>query len=132
MLIFHSHHYHCRPDSAHHFCETARHYFLLDAVFSDLSAITELFGQGLLAMDGGKLYGRGMAFPPRVGDDGSIAWSEGETNIREAIQIILKTQERERLNLPRFGAGLQRYLFEPNTVTTRFQIQDRITKALQQ
>jgi phage baseplate assembly protein W len=82
-------------------------------------------------MDGGKLYGRGMSFPPRVGDDGRIAWSEGETNIREMIQVILLTQERERLNLPTFGAGLQQYLFEPNTVTTRFQVQDRITKALQ-
>jgi phage baseplate assembly protein W len=47
------------------------------------------------------------------------------------IQVILRTQERERLNLPTFGAGLQQYLFEPNTVTTRFQVQDRITKALQ-
>jgi len=82
-------------------------------------------------MDGGKLYGRGMSFPPRVGEDGRIAWSEGETNIREMIQVILRTQERERLNLPTFGAGLQQYLFEPNTVTTRFQVQDRITKALQ-
>lgn len=82
-------------------------------------------------MDGGKLYGRGMSFPPRVGDDGRIAWSEGETNIREMIQVILRTQERERLNLPTFGAGLQQYLFEPNTVATRFQVQDRITKALQ-
>jgi phage baseplate assembly protein W len=82
-------------------------------------------------MDGGKLYGRGMSFPPRVGDDGRIAWSEGDTNIREMIQVILRTQERERLNLPTFGAGLQQYLFEPNTVATRFQVQDRITKALQ-
>jgi hypothetical protein len=82
-------------------------------------------------MDGGKLYGRSMSFPPRVGEDGRIVWSQGETNIREAIQIILRTEERERLNLPGFGAGLQRYLFEPNTVSTRFQIQDRITKSLQ-
>jgi len=82
-------------------------------------------------MDGGKLYGRGMSFPPRVGEDGRIAWSEGEINIREMIQVILRTQERERLNLPTFGAGLQQYLFEPNTVATRFQVQDRITKALQ-
>lgn len=82
-------------------------------------------------MDGGRLYGRGMSFPPRVGDDGRIALSEGETNIREMIQVILRTQERERLNLPNFGAGLQRYLFEPNTVATRFQIEDRITKSLQ-
>jgi len=82
-------------------------------------------------MDGGRLYGRGMSFPPRVGDDGRIAWSEGEINIREMIQVILRTQEKERLNLPTFGAGLQRYLFEPNTVATRFQIEDRITKSLQ-
>lgn len=83
-------------------------------------------------MDAGELYGRGMAFPPRVGADGRIAWSEGEVNIREAIEIVLRTDERERVNLPSFGAGLRRFLFEPNTVATRFQIEDRITKALQQ
>ena len=82
-------------------------------------------------MDGGQLYGRSLSFPPRVGHDGRMAWSEGAANIREAIQIILRTEEQERINLPSFGAGLQRYLFEPNTVTTRFQIQDRITRALQ-
>ncbi len=82
-------------------------------------------------MDGGQLYGRSMGFPPHVGSDGRIAWSEGETNIRESIHIILKTDQHERLNLPDFGAGLQRFLFEPNTVATRFQIQDRITKALE-
>jgi len=73
-----------------------------------------------------------MAFPPHVGADGHIAWSEGEVNIREAIEIVLRTEERERVNLPSFGAGLRRFLFEPNTVATRFQIEDRITKALQQ
>jgi uncharacterized protein len=82
-------------------------------------------------VDGGHLYGRSMSFPPRVGDDGRIAWSEGETNIREAIQIVLKTEAKERIKLPTFGAGLQRYLFEPNTVATQSQIKERITSALQ-
>ena len=82
-------------------------------------------------MDAGRLYGRGMAFPPHV-TDGRIAWSEGEANVRENIEIILRTEERERLNLPTFGGGLRRFLFEPNTVTTRFQIEDRIKRALQQ
>lgn len=82
-------------------------------------------------MDGGQLYGRSMSFPPRVGSDGRIAWSEGETNIRESIEVILQTAENERINLPGFGAGLQQLLFEPNTVTTQFQIEDRISKALQ-
>ena len=40
------------------------------------------------------------------------------------------TELRERLRLPDFGGGLRRFLFEPNTTTTRRQIQDRIVKAL--
>jgi phage baseplate assembly protein W len=82
-------------------------------------------------MDAGRIYGRGVAFPPHVGPDGHIAWSQGEANIRQAIEVILKTEERERLNLPSFGAGLRRFLFEPNTVATRHQIADRIQRALQ-
>jgi phage baseplate assembly protein W len=81
-------------------------------------------------MDAGRLLGRGISFPPRVGPDGRVAWSEGEDNIREGIRIILETNRNERLRLPEFGAGLSRYLFEPNTVATRHQLQDRILKAL--
>ena len=83
-------------------------------------------------MDDGRLFGRGLAFPPRVGSDGRVAWSEGEANVREAIQIILLTEWNERLMLPEFGGGLSGYLFEPNTVTTRRLIKDRIQRALEQ
>jgi phage baseplate assembly protein W len=34
------------------------------------------------------------------------------------------------LRLPDFGAGLRRFLFEPNTVATRHQIEQRILLAL--
>jgi len=78
----------------------------------------------------GRLLGRGMSFPPRVGADGRIVWSEGEQNIRESIQVVLKTELEERLRLPEFGAGLGRFLFEPNTTATRHVLQDRITRAL--
>lgn len=81
-------------------------------------------------MDAGLILGRGISFPPRVGSDGRVAWSEGDDNIREAIRVILETNRNERLRLPEFGAGLRRYLFEPNTVVTRHQIEDRILKAL--
>ncbi len=83
-------------------------------------------------MDAGQIYGRGMAFPPHVGADGRIAWSDGDRNIREAIEIILKTQAQERINLPSFGGGLRLFLFEPNTVATHHRIEDRITRALQE
>ena len=81
-------------------------------------------------MNVGQILGRGISFPPRVDPSGRLAWSEGEDNIRDAIHVILGTDRNERLRLPEFGAGLARYLFEPNTVVTRSQIQDRILKAL--
>ena len=81
---------------------------------------------------GGQIYGKGMSFPPRVGADGRVAWSEGEENVRESIKVILLTDQRERLRLPSFGGSLTLYLFEPNTVTTRQLIRDRITKELAQ
>ncbi len=82
-------------------------------------------------MDKARIFGKGISFPPRVGSDGRVAWSEGEENIRESIRIILLTELRERLRVPEFGGGLRQFLFEPNTVGTRHMIQDRITKALE-
>ena len=83
-------------------------------------------------IDAGKIFGRGIAFPPRIGPNGQVAWSEGQTNVRESIRIILMTELKERVRLPDFGGSLSLFLFEPNTVTTRHQISDRVQKALEQ
>jgi Bacteriophage baseplate protein W len=82
-----------------------------------------------VSADGARL-GRGISFPPRVGADGRVASSSGEDNIRECIEVVLRTEQRERIRLPEFGAGFGRLLFEPNTTTTRRALQDRIEKAL--
>ena len=76
------------------------------------------------------VFGRSLAFPPRVGGDGRFMWSEGEANIRESITVILKTEPGERVGVPDFGAGLGRYLFEPNTPATHARMQDVILRAL--
>jgi phage baseplate assembly protein W len=80
-------------------------------------------------MDAGQLFGRGIAFPPLV-RDGRVAWSEGEPNVRESIEIILRTDRDERVRRPEFGGGLRRYLFEPNDTATRRRLQERIEKSL--
>jgi phage baseplate assembly protein W len=82
--------------------------------------------------NGGRIFGKGISFPPRVGPDGRVMWSEGEINVRESVRVILLTEQRERLRLANFGGSLNLYLFEPNTVTTRQLIKDRITKELAQ
>lgn len=83
-------------------------------------------------LNAGKIFGRGIAFPPHIGPDGRVAWSEGETNVRESIRIILLTQMHERIRLPDFGSSLDHFLFEPNTVTTRHLLAECISKALKQ
>jgi phage baseplate assembly protein W len=85
-----------------------------------------------MAVDAGQLFGRGISFPPRVGPDGRVAVSEGPDNVREAIRVILTTERRERVMLADFGGGLNGFLFEPNTVTTRQAIADRVRRALTQ
>lgn len=76
------------------------------------------------------IFGRSMSFPPRVGADGRMVWSEGENGIRESIAVVLKTDPGERVGVPDFGAGLGQFLFEPNIASTHTQMQDVITRAL--
>ncbi len=83
-------------------------------------------------MDIGRIFGRGMSFPPRVGADGRVCWSAGEQNVRESIRIILMTEPNERIARPDFGGGLGQFLFEPNTVAIRRSLQERIQSAITQ
>jgi phage baseplate assembly protein W len=76
------------------------------------------------------ILGRSLSFPPRIGADGRFVWSQGEDNIRESIALILKTEEGERLMLGQFGAGLGRFLFEPNEPSTHTRIQHAIVTTL--
>ncbi len=80
--------------------------------------------------DSADLYGRSTAFPPRVAPNGQMLWSAGELNVRESICIILRTRPGERLLRPDFGCGLDRYLFEPNTIGTLRLIQEEVKRAL--
>jgi phage baseplate assembly protein W len=81
-------------------------------------------------MNPASIFGKSLSFPPRVGGDGRFVWSAGETNIRESIAVILKTQPGERVGVPEFGAGLARFLFEPNNAATHARVIDAVTRAL--
>jgi len=82
--------------------------------------------------DDGRLLGRGVSFPPRLGPDGRLAWSAGSQNVRESIEVILLTQPGERVELPTFGARLREFLFAPNTVATRRLVQEEVVRALRE
>ena len=83
-----------------------------------------------MSVDQGRLFGRGVAFPPRLGADGRWAWSEGPQNIRESIRVVLATERRERLRLPAFGTRLRAMLFQPNVPATHRLLEEDVRNAL--
>ncbi len=74
--------------------------------------------------------GSGWGFPVAVGPDGALPRVDGPAKVRQAILLILDTDPGERLMLPAFGAGLRRYLAEPNTVAVRALIKRDVELAL--
>jgi phage baseplate assembly protein W len=62
--------------------------------------------------------------------EGRLSYPSLEESVRQSIKIILQTNPGERLMRPGFGGSLERYLHEPNTLTTRRQIRDMITTSL--
>ena len=81
-------------------------------------------------MTAARIFGKGIAFPPRIDRSGRLAWSEGETNVEESLRVLLTTDPGERVNLPDYGAGLSRYLFQPNVASTHVQIRKSIQDAI--
>ncbi len=81
-------------------------------------------------MNAGRIFGRSVAFAPRVGPDGRVAFSEGEANVRESIRLILMTEPGERVMRQDFGAGLGRFLFEPNVPATHQRLRAEVQRAL--
>ncbi len=62
---------------------------------------------------------------------GQLHYPSLDESVRQSIKIILQTRPGERLMRPQFGGGLERFLHEPNSLTTRRQIRDLITESLQ-
>jgi phage baseplate assembly protein W len=72
----------------------------------------------------------GWPFLP-VPQAGQLSYPTLEQSVRDSIRVILMTRPGEQLMRPRYGAGLQNFLDEGNTVTLRSQIQSAIMQSLQ-
>lgn len=68
---------------------------------------------------------------PLPDEHGHLAFPGLQESVRQSIKIILSTRPGERIMRPAFGAGLENMLHQQNTLTTRRQIRDLITEALQ-
>ncbi len=73
---------------------------------------------------------RGFPLLPLPDAEGRLTWPDPARSVRQMIEVILRTAPGEQLMRPRFGAGLEALLHEPNTLTTRARAHDAITAAL--
>jgi phage baseplate assembly protein W len=58
------------------------------------------------------VLGRGWAYPLRIDGSGSFALSEGESNVEEAIRLILGTAQGERPMKPEYGCAIHDMIFD--------------------
>ncbi len=61
---------------------------------------------------------------------GQLAWPTLEQSVAQQIRIVLQTRPGEQLMRPAYGAGLENFLHEPNTLTTHRRIRDLIQVSL--
>jgi len=72
----------------------------------------------------------GWPFLPLPDETGQLAYPSLEQSVRQSIEVILRTRPGEQLMRPEFGAGLDLFLHEPNTMDTHRRIRDLIAGAL--
>jgi uncharacterized protein len=74
----------------------------------------------------------GWPLLPVPDSTGEMQWPNLEDSVRQSIEVILRTRPGEQLMHPRFGGGLERFVNEPNTLTTARRIRDTVTDSLKQ
>jgi phage baseplate assembly protein W len=76
------------------------------------------------------IVGRGWRFPPRLGRHGEISLVGGETEIEQAILIVLRTAPGQRAMRPEFGCELHDLVFMPNNSDTAGRVRRAVRQAL--
>ena len=62
--------------------------------------------------------GKGIMFPLRVNQSGSIALTTGADDLGSSIRMVLATAPGERLMRPQFGCRIWELMFEPINANT--------------
>ena len=77
-----------------------------------------------------EILGSGVAFPLQVDRRGGIALAHDETDVDQAIQLILGTAPGERPMRPEFGCGVHDFVFDTIDAGTVGRMEEAIRSAL--
>jgi hypothetical protein len=67
---------------------------------------------------------------PVPDEDGRLGFPNLAESVRQNLRVILSTRNSEQLMHPGYGAGLVEFIGEPDTVTTRRRIHDRVSESV--
>jgi hypothetical protein len=74
--------------------------------------------------------GAGWGFPTGVGPNGGIALVRGDTELVQAMRLILATYPGERPMRPEFGSRLRDFVFRAATLDTIAELTGEVRRAL--
>lgn len=74
--------------------------------------------------------GVGWSFPIQIDSAGQMQLAEYDEKVRQSIWTILGTAPGERVMRSDFGCGIHRYVFAPNSASTRGAIANDVRRAL--
>jgi uncharacterized protein len=77
-----------------------------------------------------EILGSGVAFPLQVDRRGGIALAHDETDVDQAIHLILGTAPGERPMRPEFGCGVHDFVFDTIDAGTVARMETEIRSAL--
>ena len=82
--------------------------------------------------DGADFIGRGILWPLRVDQSGSIALGSGPDDINASIRMVIITAPGERVMRPQFGCRIWELLFEPINANTLGLMSEAVRDAVSQ
>ena len=82
--------------------------------------------------DPADFIGRGVMWPMRVDQSGSIAMTSGVDDLNSSIRMVLSTAPGERLMRPKFGCEIWELMFEPINANTLGLMAQAVYRALGQ
>jgi phage baseplate assembly protein W len=72
----------------------------------------------------------GWPLLPLPDSNGELHYPSLAQSVRESLVVLLSTRPGEQLMTPEFGAGLTDFIGQPDTITTRKRLYDRINESI--
>jgi phage baseplate assembly protein W len=80
--------------------------------------------------DAADFVGKGISFPLRIDQSGSIATSSGGDGIDSSLRMVLMTAPGERVMRPQFGCRIWELMFEPINANTIGLMSEAVKEAV--